>query len=329
MTRRMQRDPFRAMGTLCALAVSAAPDELTLGRKALIAGRREVEACERALSRFDPESDLTRLNGAGGEWVIADLRLIDALTAATSARSETGGLYDPTILPALAAIGYDRSFELLTEQEGTPLDGWRRGARIDVDPGGARARIEPGAAVDLGGIGKGFSAMRALHVMRATWPGATGVLVDLGGDIAVWGVPPEGGKWRIDIADPRTADGIAGTLELDAGGVATSGRDTRRFGRAGRLHHLIDPRTGVPAASGPLAVTVVAPSTTEAEAHATALAIADAEEARAYLERHPGIGALLIPDTGEAIALGRLPLMHVRPTTRFVISTPSGHHACN
>jgi thiamine biosynthesis lipoprotein len=325
----MQREDFRAMGTQCGLGVSSAPIEQRFARKALLAGRREVEACERALSRFDPESDLSRLNGARGEWVIADLRLVDALTASEWARSETGGLYDPTILPALAAAGYDRSFELLSEREATPLRDWHGGARIEVDPAGARARIEPGAAVDLGGIGKGFSATRALHAMRAAWPEATGVLVDLGGDIALWGVPPEGGTWRIDIADPRTPEGIAGTLELDAGGVATSGRDTRRFGPAGRLHHLIDPRTGVPAASGPLAVTVVAPSTTEAEAHATALAIADAEEARTYVARHPAVGALLIPDTGEAIALGRLPLTRERPATRFVISTQSGTLACN
>ena len=327
MTRQMQRESFRAMGTLCALAASAALEERTSARKALIAGRREVEACERALSRFDPESDLSRLNAARGEWVIADLRLVDALTAARWARTETGGLYDPSILPALTAAGYDRSFELLTEREGTRLEAWHGGAGIEVDPEGARARIDPGAAVDLGGIGKGFSATRALHAMHAAWPEATGLLVDLGGDIALWGVPPEGGTWRIDIADPRTPEGIAGTLELNGGGVATSGRDTRRFGPAGRLHHLIDPRTGAPAAGGPLAVTVVAPSATEAEAHATALAVADAAEAGAYVERHPAIGALLIPDTGEPIALGRLPLTHERPTTRLVISTQSGRHS--
>ena len=110
-----------------------------------------------------------------GEWVAVDVRLIEALEAAEQARRETAGRFDPTILPALVAAGYDRSYELLTEHERAPLDGWRAGARIDLDLAGGRARIERGAAVDLGGIGKGFAATRALAAMRVAWPGATGV----------------------------------------------------------------------------------------------------------------------------------------------------------
>lgn len=325
MMRELQRETFRAMGTLCAIAVTAGAGERTLARKALIAGRREVAACESALSRFDSESDLSRLNRAGGEWVIADLRLIEALAAASSARGETDGLYDPTILPVLAAAGYDRSFELLDGREAATVADWRGAGAIDVDPDAGRVRIDAGAEVDLGGIGKGFAATRALAAVRAAWPEAHGALADLGGDIEVWGAPPEGGRWRVDIADPRAAGALAGTLELSSGGVATSGRDTRRFGPGGSLHHLIDPRTAAPAADGPLAVTVVAPSATDAEAHATALAIADLADARAYVTARPGLGALLIPDAGEPIALGRLPL--AQPAARLVISTSSGQHS--
>ncbi len=100
-----------------------------------------------------------------------------------------------------------------------------------------------------------------------------GGLVDLGGDLALWGETPERGPWRIAVADPRRPGTNAGVLLLRSGGVATSGRDVRRFGPGGSLHHLIDPATGEPAQPGPLAVTVVAPSAAEAEAHATALAI--------------------------------------------------------
>ena len=231
------------MGTICAAAVAAAPADRTQARRALDAARREVAACEQALSRFDGGSDLSRLNGAAGSWIAVDTRLVEALEAALRARTETHGRFDPTILPALSAAGYDRSFELLTERAAMPVDGWHAGGRIDVDPSSRRARVERGAAVDLGGVGKGFAATRALHAMRRAWPGLTGALVDLGGDIAVWGTPPEGGPWRVDIADPRAPGRSAGTLELEGGGVATSGRDTRRFGPGGRLHHLIDPAT--------------------------------------------------------------------------------------
>jgi FAD:protein FMN transferase len=324
VTRSLEREEFRALGTVCSVAVSAEGADTSLARSALETGRNEVEACERALSRFDAQSDLSRLNAAGGSWVAVDKRLVEALQAALWARTATGGRFDPTILPALAAAGYDRSFELLTARAPRPLNGWHAGARFDVDARAGTARLEPGAGIDLGGIGKGFIATRALAAMRTAWPSLTGALVDLGGDIGVWGTPPEDGPWRVDIADPRHPGAVAGTLELTGGGVATSGRDTRRFGPGGRLHHLIDPATGAPAASGPLAVTVVAASATEAEAHATALAVADLGHARAYLATRPGLGALLIPDEGEPIALGALPLAGKRRSAQFVITTQGG-----
>ncbi len=324
MTRALKRESFRAMGTGCAVAATADSRDVFLTRSALDAAQREVAACERALSRFDASSDLSRLNRAGGSWVTVDTRLIGALAAALRARTETSGRFDPTILPALAAAGYDRSFELLTERPAMPLHGWQAGAHIDLDRGSGRARVERGAAVDLGGIGKGFAATRALDAMRATWPALPGALVDLGGDIAVWGNPPEGGSWRVDIADPRVPDGVAGTLELTSGGVATSGRDRRRFGPGGRLHHLIDPVTGAPATAGPLSVTVIAPSATEAEAHATALAIAEVSDARDQLASRPDIAALLFSQFGEPIAIGRLPLVRERPRGRLVITTQGG-----
>ncbi len=324
MTRDLQRTSFRAMGTMCGVAATAASHDVFLARNALDAAWAEVIACERVLSRFDPRSDLSRLNRSAGEWVAVDTRLIEALAAALRGRTSTYGLFDPTILPALAAVGYDRSFELLTERAGAPLDGWHGGACIDVDPDSGRARVEQHGAVDLGGIGKGFAATRALLAMRTAWPALPGGLVDLGGDIAVWGDPPEDGPWRVDIADPRGHGRVAGTLELTSGGVATSGRDTRRFGPGRRLHHLIDPATGEPAAVGPLSVTVVAGSATEAEPYATALGISTVHGARDLLAPRPDVAALLVPRIGEPVAIGALPLARDRPRQRLVVNTQVG-----
>ncbi len=110
------------------------------------------------------------------------------------------------------------------------------------------------------------------------------------------------------MADPRTPGKTLTTLRIRDAGVATSGRDRRRFGPDRSLHHLIDPETGTPADRGPLAVTVVAPDATEAEMHATALAISSLDDARAHVEAHAAVSALFVPQEGPPVRLGPLPL---------------------
>ena len=315
------------MGTSCTVAVTAEPRGAPDARRALAAARVEVAACERALSRFDASSDLSRLNRAAGSWVDVDARLIEALEAAVRGRIDTWGLFDPSILPVLEAAGYDRSFEQLVERDARSVEGWRADARIDVDPEAGRARIARRAAVDLGGLGKGFAATRAVRAMRAESPALVGALVDLGGDIAVCGVPPEDGPWRIDVDDPRSPGSVLGVLELTDGGVATSGRNTRRFGPGRKLHHLIDPTSGMPAAAGPLAVTVAAASATEAEIYATSLAIAEVGRARELLASRPDVSALLVPTVGAPVVVGRLPIARSRPAARLVVNTQPGRFA--
>ncbi len=304
----LRNAPFRAMGTSCRLAVTVREADRRHARRALDAGRAEVEACESALSRFDPSSDLSRLNGAAGDWVDISPRLAGALRLALRGREATNGKFDPTILPALVAAGYDRSFEELHERPALAAPGWRAAAEIEVAAEDDRARLEHGAAVDLGGIGKGFSATRVLGAMRSAWDMIPGALVDIGGDIAVSGLPPDWGPWRIAVADPCRSKARLGVLRLDDGAVATSGRHVRRFGPARSLHHLIDPATGVPATSGPVAVTVVALDAGWAEIHATALAISDLADARAHVRAHRDLSGLYVPLDGEPESLGALPL---------------------
>jgi FAD:protein FMN transferase len=305
---RLVRESFPAMGTSCAVAVTCAEDGEPRARAAIAVARAEVQACEQALSRFDPASELSRLNAAEGGWTRAGERLRGALRLALWAREETGGMFDPTILPALVAAGYDRSFELLDvrppRRAAAPS-----GATVEIDPTGERIRVQCGSAVDLGGIGKGFAAERAVEAMRIAWPGLPGALVDVGGDIAVRGEPPESGCWRLAVADPRVPGESLCTLAVESGGVATSGRDCRRFGPGGSAHHLIDPATGAPARGGPLAVTVVGPDAAWAEAHATALAVTVPDAAENYVGSRPGLSALVVPDEGHARIVGPLPLL--------------------
>jgi FAD:protein FMN transferase len=324
MGAHLHQVAFRAMGTDCVIAVTPTRGEEELARQALDAGVGEVAACEHVLSRFDAASDLSKLNRAGGEWVTVDRRLVGALGAALRARATTGGRFDPTILPALMAAGYDRTFTRLEVRAATVAASWHPDAMIDVDPTAGRVRLERGAAVDLGGIGKGWSADSAVRAIRRLWPSLAGCLVDLGGDIAVWGVAPVGGPWLIDVADPTHPGSRLATIRLATGGVATSGRNTRRFGPDSRLHHLIDPTTGAPSDVGPLTVTVVAHNAAEAEAHATALAISPPSEAGAYLAGRPGLAALLVPAAGAPVALGDLPLVAERRRVHVNLATAIG-----
>jgi thiamine biosynthesis lipoprotein len=316
VTARLRRVEFRAVGTTCSAAVTARREDDRHARRALAAAQAEVLACESALSRFDPASDLSRLNASAGRWAHVDRRLGEALELALRAREETAGRFDPTVLPALVAAGYDRSFERLVERPARPPAGWRPGAGIDVDRDAGLARVDIGAAVDLGGIGKGYAADRALEAMLDAWPSARGGLVDLGGDLVVAGEPPGGGPWRIAVTDARTPGATAGVLLIRSGGVATSGRDVRRFGPEGSLHHLIDPATGEPATPGPLAVTVLAPTAAEAEVHATALAISDRAAAAAHVAARPRIAAYYLPREGAPAVLGDLPLARPRVIVR-------------
>jgi thiamine biosynthesis lipoprotein len=307
--RPLRTETFRAMGTGCAIGVTAASGDERRARRTLAAARREVERCEQVLTRFDAASDLSRLNAAAGGWLHVDGRLVEALHLASRMRDVTGGLFDPTVLPALVAAGYDRSFDELVQRAPRPLPGWRAGAEFAADTISGAAYVAPGAAVDLGGIGKGFSAVRALWAMRDAWPGLPGGLVDLGGDIAVWGTTPDGGPWRVGVADPRGTGSQLCMLGLEVGGVATSGRDRRRFGPNRSLHHLIDPGTGTSAVAGPLAVTVVAEDAGEAEGYATALAISDVRASRRLLSGRDGVAALVVHAVGEPVPIGRLPVL--------------------
>ncbi len=294
---------FRAMGTACSLAVASDSSEHVVARLALSAAWNEVRMCEGILSRFDPASRLSQLNRSSGTWLRVDERLFAALTAAVRLRLETNGLFDPTVLPALVAQGYDRSFELLEPGPRGALQS-RTGATIELDPLDKRVRLERGAAVDLGGIGKGFSARRALEAMLIAWPGLHGAIVDLGGDIAVAGRPPDGDRWLVSVETPWRPETPLGTIFLRAGGVATSGPAHRRFGPGGARHHLIDPMTGESSDRAPLAVTVVALDPAAADAHATALAVSG--DAAGYTSTRPGLGALVVSSPGPPQSFGAI-----------------------
>jgi thiamine biosynthesis lipoprotein len=263
----MQRLAFRAMGTRVEALLEASPSGAA--RAALARVREEFERLELIFSRFRRDSELSRLNEAGSIEAGADLRAVVEL--ALAAREHTGGRFDPTLHDALVAAGYDRTFDELDEHAA---------ARPAPDPATARnvvvrgRRIElgPGVRLDLGGIVKGFAADRCARLLAPL--GAC--LVNAGGDLAVAGTRSER-SWpvAVDVPNGRL------TLAVATGGLATSGRDRRRWRQRGEeRHHLIDPATCRPAEGGPLTVTVAAASATDAEVAAKAIFLAGAHAER-------------------------------------------------
>jgi thiamine biosynthesis lipoprotein len=246
----MQSRTFTAMGTTIELHVEGGT------ARAFDAAEVEFERLEQVMSRFRPDSELSRLNEAGTLEVSADLA--DVVELSLAARERTGGRFDPTVHDAVVASGYDRTFDELPPDR----DGGARAAACggDVVVEGRRVSIEHGYRLDLGGIGKGFAAERVAELLSPAGP----CLVSAGGDVAVRGVPTEGSR-AVAVEDGPT-------LGLERGGLATSGSTGRRWRVGGETrHHLIDPRTGEGARTDLVRVTVVGSDAVDAEALATAL----------------------------------------------------------
>jgi len=281
------RRSFPAMGTEVELLVDATCPGV---EAALDAAETEVHRLEALLSRFRPDSELARLNAHGVLEAGPDLRRV--LEHALAARERTGGRFDPTVHDAVTAAGYDRTFALVERDSDSPAAPPRAaGGGIRID--GSRVELDPGVRIDLGGIAKGYAAERAAELLAAAGP----CLVNAGGDVAT-----RGGRWPIGV---ETADGSL-TLELAGGGLATSGRDRRRWRRGGvEQHHLIDPCTGAPAESDLLRVTAVGCDAVEAEVVAKSLFLAGAERAAAEAEA-AGMTAVLVTADGRSLFTGAL-----------------------
>jgi thiamine biosynthesis lipoprotein len=291
---------WTALGTTVSVSVTRAAD-LPAARRAV---ESELAAIDLACSRFRDDSDLMRLNEQAGEWASVGPRLGEAIAVALRAAALTDGAVDPTIGSALVLAGYDRDFGAGLDAPAGPIRahrvaGWRA---VRVDPLLERVRLPHGTRLDLGATAKALAADRAAEA--AARGGAVGVLVNLGGDIAVAGPAPQAG-WSVAIADDHraSADEAAQVVTIRSGGLASSSTAVRRWGTD--RHHIIDPATGMPAVSPWRTVSVAAASCVDANIASTA-AIVRGEDAPAWLQER-GLPARLARADGEVVTVGRWP----------------------
>jgi thiamine biosynthesis lipoprotein len=259
-------------------------------------------ARESILSRFRPDSALSKLNAHGMADCVNEV-LWEAIDVALRAAESTNGIVTPTILRALEAAGYDRSFDAL-DRDGVAslpperaVPSWQA---VEREEGTRSIRLPAGLALDLGGTAKGWSADTAVLHLARFGP----ALVDLGGDIAL--SPSSRGPWPIAVEDSRTAAGVLELILLCDGGIATSGRDFRRWRRSGLdQHHLIDPATGAPSRTDVWTATVLAPSALAAEIAAKRLLLEGSRQGLAWIESKPEFAALVVTESGIILASSR------------------------
>jgi thiamine biosynthesis lipoprotein len=248
----------------------------------------ELDAIDRACSRFRRDSELWRVNHAQGRTTRVSSLMAEAVAVALAAADLTDGDVDPTCGRSLAQLGYDRDFAAARRntsrlsQPPVPAVGWQA---VQLDHDRREIKIPEEVMLDLGATAKALAADRA--AVRISVSLNCGTLVNLGGDIRVAGVPPAEG-WRIGIADDRGFDGAESTagpatpgplpynavVNIRDGGLATSSIKVRAWSRGTtRLHHIIVPGTGMPADSCWRTVSVAAATCVDANTASTAAII--------------------------------------------------------
>ncbi len=254
---------FEALGTSCSLF------GLGVTRSQLLQGEFWVRELRARITRFSDRSELALLNGAEGAWVDVSAEMEALLWEALRAYELSAGLVNAAVLPSMLAIGYTRS--LAAGASTAKLEDARPAPRLpdvlSVQRG--RARLELGCGVDLGGIAKGWMADRLAARLGSN------ALANLGGDLRANGPGPNGDGWPVGFA------GV--TVMLRDQGAATSSVRRRRWGD---LHHLIDPRTGLPSQTGLEEVSVVAATGCDAEVVAKTALLLGPGLATAYCAAH-------------------------------------------
>jgi thiamine biosynthesis lipoprotein len=270
---------FRAMNTDISIVAEGSIEKLAPGFEK---AKHYIMDSERRFTRFSENSELSQLNKSAGGWFQASSELLEVMMLAQGYVEQTQGLFDPSILPDLKRVGYDRTMDLIrsTGLSSLPSLAPRRHAGFDevvIRPKESLISLPEGLSVDLGGIAKGWIAEQAAAILLEY---ASVCGVNAGGDMYLHGLPEALDSWPIALDDPQKPGETLTILNVPPGAVATSSITKRIWKQGEKMrHHLIDPRSGEPAETDWLSVTVIGAHTDLCEVFAKALLIAGPEEA--------------------------------------------------
>jgi thiamine biosynthesis lipoprotein len=265
------------------------------------------EGWEQSLSRFRIDSELNQINRSAGHPIKVSRPLWAVLKVAEKAERESRNLVTPAIHDRMVAAGYDQSFEFMAPDMHSTLRPEDPGTFLlsDVLTESRTRTIQLpfDCRLDFGGVAKGWAAHQAAGRLRPY--GST--LVNAGGDIAITGRKSDGSCWSVGVSNPDDASENLEVLKLGRCGVATSGTDYRHWKKDGAWqHHIIDPRTGLPAATDILSATVIANNVMEAEMNAKVAVILGGEAALSWLDDNPSLAGLLVYKTGRIVYSRRM-----------------------
>jgi len=257
----------------------------------------EIDRLEQALSRFLPESDISRINrcaGIGREKVSQDTFRVLGQAAELTKRCQ--GCFDVTIGPLVALWGQNKETSTTPDAASIRQALALVNARdLALDPRQSAAGLRKvGQSIDLGGIGKGYAGDKILEIYQRF--GVTSAYSNLGGNVVTLGAKPDGSPWQIGIQHPRQEGKIIGAVAVEGQTVITSGDYQRYYtdSRGRRCHHILDPTTGYPAESGLVSVTIVAESSMVADALSTIVFVAGMERGLRLLRRFPRTEAVVV-----------------------------------
>ena len=296
----MRYHDFRAMNSDILLAADGSNSRVSVGFKEV---QEFIEAGEKRFTRFSDHSELARLNLSSGTWFHSSGDLFNLLSEARTFFDQTNGLFDPSILEALEFAGYDRSMDEIRNREVgqtavkvTPQKVDFRDIRFDRT--NQAIRLPPGMRIDLGGIAKGWIAERAASLLAFY---SSACAVSIGGDLYVIGQPEGKTYWQVAMEDPTDPTRTLAVLKIGSHyAVATSSIGKRKWIRSGQeQHHLIDPRTGEPAVTDWMSVTVIAPHATIAEAFAKSLLIAGSFQAKSIISHSNQIAVVAVDKSAK------------------------------